>query len=80
MAYFREQKGMEDLHESEVAVIGDRLLTDVLMANRMGSYGIWIKDGIVPKDQKSFVSDSWPSSTSHLLKTRQSFAMLLSTN
>jgi phosphatidylglycerophosphatase GEP4 len=31
----------------EVAVIGDRLFTDVLMANMMGSYGIWVRDGVV---------------------------------
>lgn len=30
----------------EVAVIGDRLFTDILMANMMGSYGVWIKDGV----------------------------------
>ena len=32
---------------SQVAIIGDRLLTDVVMANTMGSWSIWIKDGIV---------------------------------
>jgi len=33
---------------SQVAVIGDRLFTDVVMANRMGAYAIWIKEGVVP--------------------------------
>ncbi|ODQ63384.1 HAD-superfamily phosphatase [Nadsonia fulvescens var. elongata DSM 6958] len=32
----------------EVAVVGDRLMTDIMMANTMGSYGIWVKDGVVP--------------------------------
>lgn len=32
----------------EVAVVGDRLLTDVALANNMGSYAFWVKDGIVP--------------------------------
>ncbi|CCF58140.1 hypothetical protein KAFR_0D04930 [Kazachstania africana CBS 2517] len=31
---------------SEIAVIGDRLLTDISMANMLGGYGIWIKDGV----------------------------------
>ena len=34
-------------HPSQVVVVGDRLLTDVVMANRMGSWSIWIKDGVV---------------------------------
>ena len=33
---------------SQVAVVGDRLFTDVMMANMMGSYGIWVKDGVIP--------------------------------
>ncbi|KAL7272753.1 hypothetical protein RUND412_004422 [Rhizina undulata] len=33
---------------NQVAIVGDRLLTDVLMANMMGSYGVWVRDGVVP--------------------------------
>ena len=32
---------------SQVAVVGDRLFTDVMMANMMGAYGVWVKDGVV---------------------------------
>ena len=32
---------------SQIAVIGDRLFTDVIMASRMGCWSIWIKDGVV---------------------------------
>ncbi|KAH0392008.1 hypothetical protein KCU89_g13912, partial [Aureobasidium melanogenum] len=32
---------------SQVAIVGDRLFTDVMMANMMGSYGFWIRDGVV---------------------------------
>ena len=32
---------------SQVAIVGDRLFTDVMMANMMGSHAIWIKDGTV---------------------------------
>lgn len=30
----------------EIVVIGDRLFTDVLMANMMGSWGLWLSDGV----------------------------------
>ena len=39
----------------QVAVVGDRLFTDILMANMMGSWGLWIKDGVRPASEK-FVS------------------------
>lgn len=32
----------------EIAVVGDRLMTDVAMANMMGSYSFWIRDGVIP--------------------------------
>lgn len=32
----------------DVAVVGDRLMTDVAMANMMGSYAFWIRDGVIP--------------------------------
>lgn len=32
----------------QVAVVGDRLMTDVAMANMMGSYAFWIRDGVIP--------------------------------
>ena len=39
---------------SQIAIVGDRLFTDVMMANLMGSHGFWVKDGII--ERKSFVS------------------------
>ena len=35
-------------HPGEILVIGDRLFTDVVMANRMGARSLWIKRGVVP--------------------------------
>ncbi|KAL6721590.1 hypothetical protein ACLMJK_000694 [Lecanora helva] len=35
---------------SQVAVVGDRLLTDVMMANLMGAWAVWVKDGVVRND------------------------------
>lgn len=31
---------------AEIAVIGDRLFTDILMANMMGAWGIWLSEGV----------------------------------
>ncbi|KAG5361733.1 Phosphatidylglycerophosphatase GEP4 [Yarrowia sp. C11] len=31
---------------SEVAVVGDRLLTDVVMANQIGGTGVWLSEGV----------------------------------
>ena len=32
---------------SQIAVIGDRLFTDVMMANMIGAWSIWIKNGVI---------------------------------
>ena len=31
---------------THIAVVGDRLLTDVMMANMMGSWSVWVRDGV----------------------------------
>ena len=56
MAYFAKANDVEITSPSQIAVVGDRLLTDVMMANMMGSYGFWIKDGVT--ERKSIVSES----------------------
>lgn len=30
----------------EILIVGDRLFTDMLMANMMGSWGLWLSDGV----------------------------------
>lgn len=43
MEYFAKQ----GIHSaSEIAVVGDRLFTDVLMANMMGAWAVWLSDGV----------------------------------
>jgi len=37
---------------SQVAIVGDRLLTDMIMANIMGAYGIWTRDGVAEAMQR----------------------------
>lgn len=59
MDYFRntdEKEGLRDIKEDQIAIVGDRLLTDMCLANEMGSWGVWVKDGVVPLDSKSIVS------------------------
>jgi phosphatidylglycerophosphatase GEP4 len=55
--HFREAKDVEITSPDQIAVVGDRLLTDVMMANLMGSRSIWTKDGVT--ERKSFVGSSF---------------------
>ncbi|KJZ73155.1 hypothetical protein HIM_07539 [Hirsutella minnesotensis 3608] len=56
MDYFRRHPETGVTDPSHVAVVGDRLTTDMMLANMMGAWGFWIKDGVVPLRQKSFFS------------------------
>ena len=38
---------------SQIAIVGDRLTTDIMMANMNGFWGLWVKDGVVK--EKSLV-------------------------
>jgi phosphatidylglycerophosphatase GEP4 len=49
MKHFRSAPDVEITSPSQIAVVGDRLLTDVVMANMMGSHGIWVKEGVTAK-------------------------------
>lgn len=44
MEYFKSNKICEN--PSEVAVVGDRLFTDIIMANMMGATGVWVSVGV----------------------------------
>ncbi|CUS23482.1 LAQU0S10e01398g1_1 [Lachancea quebecensis] len=46
LSYFSDKKITNN--PSEIAVVGDRLFTDIMMANLMGSYGVWVRDGVRP--------------------------------
>lgn len=56
LSYFRghPETGVTSPHH--VAIVGDRLATDMMLANMMGSWGVWVRDGVVPLQQKSIVS------------------------
>lgn len=55
MAHFKSHPEAGVTHPSQIAVIGDRLMTDMMLANVMGSWGLWIKDGVKPLNEKSVV-------------------------
>ncbi|KAK3373818.1 mitochondrial PGP phosphatase [Lasiosphaeria ovina] len=56
MSYFRDHPETGVTGPHQIAVVGDRLATDMMLANMMGSWGVWVKDGVVPLDQKSIFS------------------------
>jgi phosphatidylglycerophosphatase GEP4 len=56
MEYFRKHPETGVTDPSQIAVVGDRLSTDMMLANMMGGWGFWVKDGVVPLQQKSVVS------------------------
>ncbi|KAF2197133.1 HAD-superfamily phosphatase [Delitschia confertaspora ATCC 74209] len=47
LSYFLNTPDSEITHPSQIAVVGDRLFTDVMMANMMGSHAVWVRDGVV---------------------------------
>lgn len=60
MDYFRQHPETGVTGPHQIAIVGDRLSTDMMLANMMGSWGIWVKGGVVPLKQKSVVS-SFPT-------------------
>lgn len=48
MSYLRNAPDTGVTGAHQVAIVGDRLFTDVMMANMMGAHGVWVRDGVVP--------------------------------
>ncbi|AMD19867.1 HCL284Wp [Eremothecium sinecaudum] len=46
LEYFYKRKIINS--PNQVAIVGDRLFTDIMMANMIGARGFWIKDGVKP--------------------------------
>ena len=47
LAYLKSAPDSKVTEAAHVAVVGDRLFTDVMMANIMGSWSVWVRDGVV---------------------------------
>lgn len=62
MEYFLKHPETGVTKPEHVAVVGDRLTTDVMMANFMGSYGVYVKDGILKPEENGLVSQTLSSS------------------
>lgn len=48
MDFLRSDPGVAVTRPDQVAVVGDRLFTDVMMGNLMGARSVWVRDGVVP--------------------------------
>ncbi|KAI9791573.1 MAG: hypothetical protein M1833_001494 [Piccolia ochrophora] len=49
LAHFAACPATQDVTDpAHIAVVGDRLFTDVMMANMMGSWAVWVRDGVRP--------------------------------
>lgn len=55
MEYFKQYPETGVTDPSHIAVVGDRLTTDMMLANMMGGWGFWVQDGVIPLKQKSIV-------------------------
>lgn len=55
MAHFKAHPEAGVTHPSQIAIVGDRLMTDMMLTNMMGSWGLWIRDGVKPLNEKSLV-------------------------
>ncbi|RKF77717.1 Phosphatidylglycerophosphatase GEP4, mitochondrial [Golovinomyces cichoracearum] len=54
LEYFRHQcPGVNITRPDQIAIVGDRITTDVMLANVMGSYAVWVQNGIVPREETS---------------------------
>ncbi|KAK3986288.1 mitochondrial PGP phosphatase [Cladorrhinum sp. PSN332] len=56
MEYFRSHPETGVTSPSQIAIVGDRLATDMMLANMMGSWGVWVREGVVPHEKKSIFS------------------------
>ena len=55
MAYFAANPETGVTHPSQIAVVGDRISTDVMLANSMGAYSIFVRDGVMGREKLTMV-------------------------
>lgn len=59
LQYFRDNKITDN--PEEIAVVGDRLFTDVMMANLMNSCSVWLKYGVVKSNNPLMIFERFLS-------------------
>ena len=82
MEYFRKYPETGVTRPDQIAVVGDRLTTDVMMANMMGGYAVWIKDGVINPEETSLVSRArllWTALTKCKVRTSRAEVCGIST-
>lgn len=57
MEYFKKHPETGVTDPAHVAFVGDRLTTDMMLANMTGGWGFWVKDGVIPFEKKNIVSN-----------------------
>lgn len=65
MEYFKKHPETGVTDPAHVAFVGDRLTTDMMLANMTGGWGFWVKDGVIPLEKKSIVSNCLPLNDKH---------------
>ncbi|KAF5660424.1 phosphatidylglycerophosphatase mitochondrial [Fusarium heterosporum] len=53
MEYFKKHPETGVTDPAHVAFVGDRLTTDMMLANMTGGWGFWVKDGVIPFEKKN---------------------------
>ena len=64
LGFFRSHPETGVTRPSQIAVVGDRLLTDIMLANLMGAMGVWVQEGV--EVQRGFVSQVLQETSSPL--------------
>jgi phosphatidylglycerophosphatase GEP4 len=54
LEFFKTSPDTGVTRPDQIVIVGDRLCTDVLMANMMGSWAVWVKDGPRPAREKLY--------------------------
>ncbi|KAL8930636.1 MAG: hypothetical protein Q9208_000507 [Pyrenodesmia sp. 3 TL-2023] len=55
LAHFLNAPSSHVTSANQIAVVGDRLFTDVMLASLMGSWAVWVRDGVV-KSRNPFLA------------------------
>ncbi|KAM0348015.1 hypothetical protein ACHAPU_004518 [Fusarium lateritium] len=69
MEYFKKHPETGVTDPAHVAFVGDRLTTDIMLANMTGGWGFWVKDGVIPFEKKNVypISQGLPTVSSHIM-------------